>query len=112
MRYNLFLLGFGFVFAVLFIVVFHEGTHIALNNFGFERVCFLDCNLSVIGGYVPVGVELGLNPLPYATDEVLAWLGGLIGFLVFCICFVLIWVNKKFFKEFDTRFSYGLLQLS
>ena len=113
MKYNLFILVIGFVFACLFIITFHEGTHIALNNFEFEKVCFLNCPLlPKTGIWTPAGVWLGSNPLPYATDEWLAWLGGLIGFLVFCIFFVLIWVIKRFFNKFDTKIKYGLSKLS
>ena len=62
-------LGLVFLFTL-----FHETTHIALNGFRLDSVCFLDCKPMASAGlmgnnYTPVGVYLTKPINPIAQNE-------------------------------------------
>lgn len=72
-------------------VVFHELTHVALNDFRVTGVCLFDCNpmleTGLTGKYTPFGVYLSEPVNPIAESEEVAHVSGLgfalIGFVVF-----------------------------
>jgi len=76
-------------FVVWFVsmVFFHELTHVVLNGFRFDGVCFLNCgamdNAGVLGnGYTPLGVYLSEPVNALAKNEFVAHASGIVtGFL-------------------------------
>lgn len=77
-----------FIIAILFIFIittvsFHELTHVALNGFRVDGVCFLDCrqmdNGGLLGtGYTPFGVYLTNPKYDLAENELIAHSVGLV----------------------------------
>ncbi len=91
------------LFTTIFLfIVGHEATHIILNDFRFEKTCFLDCPSSQDVTYsnldqglfgVPIaGVWLGDNPNELALNEDFADVGGFILVGVVVCVFLLILV--------------------